>query len=334
MNVALVKLSALGDVVHALPVAAALRRAFPSARLTWIVERRESVLLDGHPLLDAVVTVDTRRWRHARRPAAILAAVRELRELRARLRGARFDVAVDLQGNLKSGVLTGLTGARRRIGFSARRCREPLNALFTNRRVTPPPTARHVIEQYLALIAPLGVERPAVEFHLPSDAAAEARIDEFLAAWGLKARDRLVVLNPGAGRAAKRWPTARFRELAARVVAEHAARVVVVWGPGDLAVARVIAEGGARSGVVLAPPTDLAELIALLRRTSVLVAGDTGPLHLAAALRTRCVGLYGPTRAVRNGPWGRGQRALQSPDGRMASLEVDPVRRAVEDLLG
>jgi len=138
VNIAIVKLSSLGDVVHALPVAATLRARLPEARLTWIVERREAAVLAGHPALNEVVTVDTRGWRRSRSPAALAEVARALREVARHLAGARFDVALDLQGLVKSGILVALTRAPLRIGFHAWSSREPLGALFTNRRVARP----------------------------------------------------------------------------------------------------------------------------------------------------------------------------------------------------
>jgi heptosyltransferase-1 len=332
MNIAIVKLSSLGDVVHALPVAATLRARLPAARLSWIVERREARVLTGHPALDEIVTVDTRGWRRARSLAALVEAIGELSAVAGRLRRGRIDVALDLQGLLKSGLLAALTRAPLRLGFTARTCREPLSALGTNRRV-PRAAGRHVVEEYLALLAPLGIGEPVMEFRLPSHPAAEASVNEFFTAAGLKPRDRVVVLNPGAGRPGKRWPPEQFRALARRLV-ETGARVVVVWGPGEDVAARTIAEGGPGRQVVLAPPTDLDELIATLRRASLVVAGDTGPLHLAAALGTPCVGIYGPTAARRNGPWGAGHRTLQGRDGRTEAVTVDDVMAATTGLLG
>lgn len=333
MRIALVKLSSLGDVVHALPVAATLRARLPGAHLAWIVERREAAVLAGHPALDEIIAVDTRQWRRARAPGEIAAAVRAVRALAGRLRAAAFDVAVDLQGLLKSGVLAALTRAPLRVGFAAGRCRERASACFTNRRVTPPPEARHVVDQYLALLAPLGVAEPVREFRLPADPETEAAIGDFFAAAGLKPRDGVVALNPGAGRADKRWPVPRFAELAGQLAAAGR-QVVVVWGPGEEGAARAIVAGARSPRVVLAPPTDLRALIAALRRASVLVAADTGPLHIAAALGTPCVGLYGPTSAERNGPYGEGHRTLSPPDGRTASISVAEVAAAVEEVLG
>lgn len=332
--IALVKLSSLGDVVHALPVAEALAAAFPRARLAWLVERREAALLRDHPALDEVIDVDTRAWRSARTPGQIAEVVRGLAALRRRLRAARFDVAIDLQGLVKSGAVAAATGAPLRIGFAAGRSRERLSALFTNRHVAPPPEARHVVDQYLSLLAPLGVTvRPgAARFRLPTRAAAESRIDDFFVGVGLKPRHRVVVLNPGAGRANKRWPVTRFRALAERLCHETGAHVLVLWGPSERDAARAIAEIPPPRPA-LAPPTDLDELLSVARRASVMVAGDTGPLHLAAAVGTACVGLYGPTSAARNGPYGAGHRTLQAADGKMASIDVPAVLDAVLEAL-
>jgi lipopolysaccharide heptosyltransferase I len=332
-RIALIKLSSLGDVVHALPVAATLRARLPNARVTWIVEQREAAVLHGHPALDEVVAIDTRRWRRARSVRALIDVGHAVGQVRRRLRAAAFDVALDLQGLMKSGLIAAATRAPLRIGFAARRCREPLSAVFTNRRIDPPAQARHIVDQHLALLGPLHVTEPVHEFHLPGDPAAEARADEFLASHGLKPGRRLVVVNPGAGRADKRWPEERFRTLAGRLIEDAGAEVLVVWGPGEESAGRRIASGR-DSRAVLGPATDLPELIAFLRRASILVASDTGPLHLAAALGTPCVGLYGPTSAVRNGPYGTGHRCLQAPDGRVTTIEVEAVLHAVTDILG
>jgi heptosyltransferase-1 len=330
MNIALIKLSSIGDVVHALPVAAALRSALPQARLTWLVERREAAVLRDNAALSESVPVDTRGWRRARTPLSIAETTGALVALGRHLRASRFDVAIDLQGLIKSGMITGATRAPLRIGFAAAHCRERANAVFTNHRVTPPAAARHIVDRYLSLVEPLGVRPRTVEFPLPSDGTAEARVDEFLAAAGLKSRDRLVVLNPGAGRPDKRWPIVRFRALAGRLIDDAGAAVLVTWGPNELEEARAVVDTGR---AVLASPTNLDELLAVLRRASVVVAGDTGPLHLAAARGTPCVGLYGPTSAERNGPYGPGHRTLAASDGAMTSLDVEPVFRAVAEIL-
>ena len=338
MRLALVKLSALGDVIHTLPVARALRLAYPDAELSWLVETREAAVLRGHPDLDHVISVDTRGWRRRMGPAEAGRLWADLRGLRARLRARRFEVAFDVQGLLKSGMITWLTGAPLRVGFGAARCKERLSALFTNRHVIPPPSAVHVVDQNLALLGALGIPPGAPEFSLPARPEAQRRMDEFLTEAGWKPGDRLVALNPAAGQARKQWEPERFAMVGERLGAEAGARVLLLWGPAESHLARQIAlsmrgPGSAAARPLLAPPTDLDELAALLRRAHLMVAGDTGPLHLAAALGTPALGLFGPTNAARNGPYGPRCRALQSPDATMAGLMPDIVVAAAVALL-
>lgn len=322
----MVKLSSIGDVVHALPVAVALKRAPITARVTWIAEAREAVMLAGHPSVDDVIVADTRGWRR-NRPG--LPAAREALDVARRLRREAFDVALDLQGLMKSAMLTALTRAPRRIGFAAGWSREWPSTLLINERVRPPAAARHVVDQYLALARPLGIETTPVEFRIPADPAADARVDEFLAGVGIKPHDRLVLVNPGAGRPEKRWPVERFRDLGRRLTDEAGARVVALWGPGEEDDARAIVTAGA----LLAPPTTLRDLTALVRRARLVIAADTGPLHIAAAVGTPCLGLYGPTSGIRNGPYGAGNRVLQGPDGQMASITVPAALTLATSLL-
>ena len=332
-KLAIVKLSSLGDVIHALPVARAIRRARPSVHLTWIVEAREYALLRDHPDLDMVIPVDTRLWRRLiRRPSGVREVLGKVSRLRGRIRAARFDVVLDLQGLIKSGLLTAYTGAPLRIGFTADHCREGLNCLFTNRRVRPPATAVHVVDQYLSLLDPLGVAPDPVEFHVPIPDLAARRMDDFLGEQGVKSRDLLVAVNPGAGRANKRWPIEHFRRLADELGHEPGVKILLLWGPDEVHMARQIRDGSS-ARAILAPPTDLHELAALLRRSALMVANDTGPLHLAAALGTPSLGLFGPTRAERNGPYGPRNRGLQSPDGTMSGLAPAAALGAARDLL-
>jgi lipopolysaccharide heptosyltransferase I len=330
-RIGIVKLSSLGDVVHALPVLAALRRALPGARLAWIVEAREAALLTGHPDLDDLVAVDTRRWRRQIvRPAGLAPVARALGGVLGRLRRLELDAAIDLQGLMKSGVITAMTSAPLRVGFAAAHCRERLNAVFTNRRVAPPAGAVHAVERCLALLAPLGIRPGPAEFRLPECPEARGRMETFLGEQGIKRRELVVALNPGAAREEKRWPIAHWRALGERIHAEGGARLLVLWGPDEAHMAREI-KIGLGGAAILAPPTDLHELSALLGEASLVIAGDTGPLHLAAALGTPALGLYGPTRAERNGPYGVRCRSLQSPDGTMAGL---PPEAAAEAALG
>jgi lipopolysaccharide heptosyltransferase I len=334
--VALVKLSSLGDVVHTLPLAHAIKCRFPGADVTWIVERREEAILRGNPDIDHVVPVDTRLWRRDfRRPGGARAVFLKVRGLTRRLAAGRFDVALDVQGNLKSGVITALTRAALRVGFALRNCREPGNALFTNRRVALPPGPIHVVEENLAVLAALGIDRTEAgppTFPLAADPTAEAVIARVLEKEGVKPETRLLALNPGAGGPAKRWAVPAYQKLGEALGARLGARPVLCWGPGEDGLVRSIA-AGMREVPLIPPATSIPEMVALLRRATLVVGGDTGPIHLAAALGVPTVGLYGPTDARRNGPYGPQVATVQSPTGQMDAIGVEGVLAAAARLL-
>ena len=176
----------------------------------------------------------------------------------------------------------------------------------------------------------MGLGEPVIDFRLPSDPAAEASIDEFFGAAGIKPRNRVVVLNPGRRAADKRWPPDRFAALAARLASRQGRTSSSCGDPARRAWRRRSPTDLPDNRTVLSPSTSSLQLIAVLRRASLMVAADTGPLHLAAALGTPCLGLYGPTDPARNGPYGHGHRTLQGADGQIASVEVSLVSSVVD----
>jgi heptosyltransferase-1 len=273
----LVRLSSIGDVVHTLPALAALRRHGGEAG--WLVEPASRVLLDGNPLLAQVVVAPSRKgfgWGKA------LSTVRALR-------AQRYDVALDFQGLWKSAAWARLSGARRVVGWEGGSRREPASALLIGERVERT-GGGHVIDKNLALLRPLGIEAVGLrEFPLPPSAEAAARVDASLAGLG---DGGLAVLNPGGGWASKLWPAGRFGELAKGLRALGLVPLVS-WGPGEEALAdRVVAASG--GAAVRSFPTTLLDYVALVRRARLVVAADTGPLHLACAVGTPVVALFGP----------------------------------------
>ena len=281
----IVRLGALGDVVHAIPVAAALRRAFPDARIDWLVSAKHREILDLVPVIDRRLVIDT----------SFLNAIGELRR-------SRYDVAIDLQGLIKSAVLARLSGAPRVAGFSSRYARERAARLFYTEAFDPgrgglydPRETRHVVDINLGLLSLLGITAPAREFPIEdvdTDAARAAR---------RQTGDRYALLNPGAAWPNKRWPPSRLAAIAVELRARHGLMSVVLWGPGEEALAAEVV-AGANGAAVISPRTTIADLVALARRAALMVSGDTGPTHIAAALGTPLVGIYGPTRPARNGP--------------------------------
>lgn len=285
MNILIVRLGALGDVVHAIPAAAALRAAFPDARLHWLVEAKHRAILDLVTALDGVVTVD------ARTIGGWIAAIKRLRQ-------TRYDVALDFQGLMKSAVFARASGARRVAGFSIWHLREKTaRPLYSETGRAPDDEHGHVIRKNLHLLRVLGVETAAVEFPLAHTASpAAAAVDRELQG------QRFAMINPGAAWPNKRWPAQRFGEIAAYLREVRGLPSIVLWGPGEQALAGEVVAASAGAARV-APPTEIADLVELSRRAAVIVSGDTGPLHIAAAVGTPAVALYGPTNPYRNGPW-------------------------------
>jgi lipopolysaccharide heptosyltransferase I len=290
----LVRLGALGDIVHAIPVAAALRRRFPSARIDWLVSAKHREILDLVPVVDRRLVVNDRGG--ARSGMSLVAAIRELR-------AARYDAALDLQGLVKSALIARGSGARRVIGFAAPHLREPLARVFYTEvhdpggdRMLDRGDPRHVIRLNLGLLRALDLTTDRVEFPL------EAGGSEVASRAAERAGGRYALLNPGAAWPNKRWPPPRFAAVAAALRDRHGLRSIVLWGPGEQDLAEEIV-AGAGGAAILSPPTSIADLVALARGAVVMVSGDTGPTHLAAAVGTPLVGLYGPTRPERNGPW-------------------------------
>ena len=282
----IVRLGALGDIVHAVPAAAALRRAYPDARIDWLVDLRH------RPIVDLITVVDR----------AIVLQRSNLRgwvDVTRQLRGSRYDAAIDLQGLLKSAILARASGASRVIGFSIWHLREQTARPFyteTDRRGRL--EADHVIVKNLRLLTAVGIADDRVEFplaHVESPALAAVR-----AAIGPDAPFALV--NPGAAWPNKRWPAERYGEVAAFVREVRGLPSIVLWGPGEEGLAGAVSEASGGSAR-LAPRTSLADLLALSRAASLMISGDTGPLHIAAAAGTPIVAIFGPTDPHRNGPW-------------------------------
>lgn len=279
-RILIVRMSALGDIVHALPVLSALRAAYPAAEIDWLVDARYA------RIFDFVSGLTTR----------IIGRPRLLRAT-AELRRRAYDVAIDLQGLLKSASMARFSGARRVVGFERAALREAAAAWLHTEAVAIG-DARHVIRKNLSVLPALGVPAPR-EIAFPL-VVPESPVAREIA--GQASRAGFALINPGAGWPNKQWAPDRFGRLAATMAARHGLTNVVLWAPGEehLADAVVAAAMGA---AVRAPATSLGDLLALCQHARLMVAGDTGPLHLAAALGTPLVGLFGPTWPDRNGPW-------------------------------
>ncbi|MCM3873077.1 MAG: lipopolysaccharide heptosyltransferase I [Pyrinomonadaceae bacterium] len=297
MRILIVKLGSIGDIVHTLPSLAALRRAFPHAEISWVVEQRTSEILRDNPSLDRLIEVDTKALRRGLMSGETLRAPRQ--QLR-RLRASAFDLALDFQGLLKSASIARLSGARRIFGFSREGLREPASRIFLSKTVFIPRTT-HVIRKNLGLVSgALGIPVPQdprdLEFPIQVDSSHENEAEEAVVGTG----NRYAILNPGGGWPTKLWNPERFGELADQIWGNHGLHSLVTYGPGEIELAERVL-GSSLSGKARAVSLSLKGFYALAKRAQVYVGGDTGPTHIAVAAGTPVVGLFGPTEWWRNG---------------------------------
>jgi heptosyltransferase-1 len=354
-----VRLGAMGDILHALPAVTALRLAHPAWTIDWVVEPAWCSLLTAdcdvvhpgsprtslrpwgenrglspaQPLVDRLHLAPTKAWRYHPLRTQTRHQISALRQV---LRESPYDAVLDFQGALRSAAVARMTGCRRRIGesrpreWAARWC-------YTERIAT---RGVHVIEQDIELAAAVaGDHLTAVQPLLPIDTVAEAWCDQLLES---AASQPAVLLNPGAGWGAKRWPVERYAAVAA-TLAHRGLRILLNAGPGEELLAAMIRD---QSGGLAEPVTcSVSQLIALTRRVALVIAGDTGPLHLACALGRPVIGIYGPTDPARNGPFGTRSRVLRNPDSRrdhsrraepeagLLTIEPEAVIHAADELL-
>jgi heptosyltransferase I len=345
-RILIVRLSAMGDVLHTLPAVEALRAAFPRAMIGWLIDERWVELLCApgtplrgprsaeRPLVDWVHPLNRQAWAKS---WFSLPTLEQVARAWNDVRWVGYDIAIDLQGAIRSALLAAWSGAR--IIYGAADPREAPASLCYSRRVVT--RGAHVIEQNLSLVeAVLGktlTTAPPVE--LPHDAGAEQRMQRRLAEMG---GSDFVLANPGAGWGAKRWPAERYGQVARRL-GELGLRTLVNCGPGEETLAREVE--AAAAGAACAIQTSISELAALTRRAKLFLGGDTGPLHLAAALGIPVVAIFGPTDPARNGPYRTPSRVVRNPESRttysrqprpdeaLLEISVDTIVEAARELL-
>ncbi len=293
-RILLIKPSSLGDIVHAMPTLAALRERFPHAEVTWLVKRQWAPLVEVIAGVDRVCAVD-------RGLSGWLGRVPELR-------AAGFDLVVDLQGLFRSGAMAGLTGCVRRVGFANAREGSPF---FYTQRVVAPATSMHAVDRYLLVAEALGATRPAMpRFEFMDRPEDRQAIDRVLAGAGIDGASPWVAMNVSARWETKRWPPQHFAETADRLAERYGLRVVLMGGPAERPESLAVAGRMRTKAVDLTGQTPVGLLPGLLRRASLLLTNDSGPMHIAAAVKTPVVALFGPTDPVKTGPYGQGHVVL------------------------
>jgi heptosyltransferase-1 len=323
-RILIVRLSSMGDILHAMPAVTLLRQALPEGSIGWIIEERWAPLLcapgtplsgprsPGRPLVDVVHTVDTATWRATPFSPETW---KEVWAIRRELRAEAYELAIDFQGALRTALMAHWAGAKTLVGFE--HPREHAASLLYDRRVEA--EGSHVIEQSVSLAAALSCTAampPPIA--LPVDAAAEKWCENALRQHQIH---EFAILNPGAGWPGKQWPAEYYGEVA-KGLAALGFRSLVNFGPGEESLARAVENSS--DDEAEAVPCSLSELISLTRRARLFIGGDTGPMHLAAALRVPVVGIFGPTNPSRSGPFGTRSIVLRSA----ASSNTETVRRS------
>ncbi len=300
MRILFIKLSAIGDVVQTLPTLEAIKKIHPESEITWVVEEAAAGILEGHPLIDRLLVSRRKAWTAMlKKPGSVMSGLRAIRSFIGELHSIRYDIAIDFQGLLKSGVIIGLARARRKIGFD--RTRE-LSYLFLNERLPAYDPEKHALERYLDIARYLGAQDPSWRCSLPIEKEVVA-VKGKLA--GLRKEGHpLVVINPVARWKTKLWQESKFAELADRLVSEKNASVLFTGSPADRAVNDRIISGMRRDAVNWAGETSLKELAAIASLCDLFITTDTGPMHLAAAAGAKVLALFGPTAPWRTGPYG------------------------------
>lgn len=304
-KILIIRLSSLGDIIHALPAFRSLRESFPDAGIDWLVEERTKLVLTAVPGLNRVIAIDTlapRRKTFSRSSwSGILSAVRTMRE-------TRYDLSIDFQGLLKTGLLSLLSGARRRIGFGHGLVWEKPAHWFYSETVDRAGTASHVVALN-HLLADAAGARPVygpVELKVPEDItrAVERRLEQ-------QNLRNFAIINPGGGWPTKRWALHRYGELADRMASQLGMGIAVTTGPGE----ESLFEGISAACSITLPhfQVPFLGLVPLVKHARLFISGDTGPFHLACALGVPVVGIFGPTSPARNGPWSTRDAALVHP---------------------
>ncbi len=307
-SILIIKLSALGDVVHSLSVLDALKQRWPDASVDWVVGEAAAPLLKGHPLIERVMIYRRRELgRCASNPLLWGKAVKILAGLKRELGRRHYDVAIDLQGLFKSGLIMAMARADQKVGFSGTR---EFSSIFLNRRLPPYDPDRHAVDRYLDIARYLGASPAEVRFPLGLGAGVRGAALELLKGCGLEPGG-YVVLVPGTVWPTKHWSTAGFSRVAKEIGRRFGLRSLVVGSGAEAGLANEVVSGAEGAAVSLAGRTGLKELAAIFEMCSFVVSVDTGPMHLAVAAGARVVALFGPTAPWRTGPYGRGHVVLQ-----------------------
>ncbi|SJZ46905.1 glycosyltransferase N-terminal domain-containing protein [Selenihalanaerobacter shriftii] len=310
-KILIVRLSAIGDVIHALPVARAMRKSYPNSEISWIVEEKAKDLVMDNPNLDRIILLPKAEWKNNFKENK-WEALKEAKSFFDDLNEYDFDITLDVHGLFKSGLTTYLSGASQRIG--PKNGREG-STIFYNQKVELPKEEIHQIDRNLYLAQGIGAESEEVGFDISISKENEKRIDELFTELSINVDKILIAINPFTSWTSKNWLPERFAHLADKLITELDCEVIMTGGPGDRdGVDDIINLMEEDAGIYnLAGKTNLKELAELYNRVQLFIGGDTGPMHLAVAMSTQVIALMGPTTPTTHGPYGKQHKVIQ-PD--------------------
>ncbi len=312
MNILIIKLSAIGDVIHTLPALNAIRSAYPSAYITWLIEEAAAPLIIDHSALDRVIVSRRKSWIRDLRKGQWKSVINETAGLVQTLRDTAYDLVFDFQALLKSGVPVALCRGKRKIGFDRGMEHQEHSYLFLNERVAPVDMNHHAILRTLMMLDAAGIQSRNVSYRLPIQDADRDAVTRLLSLKGIKDVRPLICINPVAKWTTKLWPNDCFAELADRLSERYQISPVFTGAPEDKETVWNILSRMKSSAVDLTGKTSLKTLAALYETADMLISTDTGPMHLGAAVNTPVVALFGPTAPWRTGPMGNQHQVIRA----------------------
>ncbi len=312
MKILIVKLSAIGDVIHTLPSLNAIKRHYPDAHITWLIEEAASSLIVEHEALYRVIISKRKKWVKGIFGSSCLKNIKETYQFLKELRDTKYDLIIDFQGLLKSATLIALARGKRKTGFDKGMEHMEYSYIFLNERIPPVNMDNHALLRNLMLINALGIKSKEIEYKLPVSFYTHKITDELLERHGIKDARLLVAINPVAKWITKLWDNRKFALLADRLIEKYNASVIFTGSQSDRSTIDNILSGMSYGAVNLAGETTLKTLAALYEKTKFLISTDTGPMHMAAAIDTPVIALFGPTAPWRTGPFGAKHKILRS----------------------
>ena len=305
MNILIIKLSAIGDVIHTLPSLAALRRRYPDAHITWVIEEDAADLIKDHPYLDRIIISRRKSWFMEFKGGQIGKPARDIRYFIHEIRQFRYDLVIDFHGLLKSAIIVLLSSGKRKLGYASM---QELSGLFYNEKI-PEDMEKHAVDRYLDFPRYLGAPIEEAEFLIPIEEENQRRVDDLLAESGIKTEETFIAVNPIALWETKLWDNEKFAGLCDHLIAELGKKIV--FTDREPEAIRSIQSMMQQPSVNLGGRTTLRDLAYLYKRAAFLITTDSGPMHLAAAVGTPICALFGPTDPARTGPYGKGHLVIR-----------------------